>query len=297
MAEEQANNEGGAPSAPNPEIEREARGMGWRPKEEFRGDTTHWVDAETFVRRGKEFIPILRAENGRLKNQVDATANELKEVKAALAAATEAIEGLREFQSEASKRAAQAARADLVKQLKEAREAEDVEREAEILSGIGDLDAAVREAKKEPPKKEEKPTPSGPKVDPAYVEWEKDNQWIVTDGRRRALAIQIAAEMREDRANDGLKGREFFDAVAAEVDKVFGERALSKVDGGRSGGSGGPARQPAKETGRTYDDLPADAKKACSDLAKKVVGANRAYKDEASWKTAYAKEYFAGETA
>ena len=39
------------------DAETAAREMGWRPKEEFRGEAEKWVDAETFVSRGEHFLP------------------------------------------------------------------------------------------------------------------------------------------------------------------------------------------------------------------------------------------------
>ena len=43
------------------DIEQTARDMGWRPQEEFRGEASKWVDAQTFVSSGENFLPILRA--------------------------------------------------------------------------------------------------------------------------------------------------------------------------------------------------------------------------------------------
>jgi len=57
---------GEAAPAPQPaegghdDTETRARAMGWAPKEEFRGDPERWVDAETFVKRGEEELPIVR---------------------------------------------------------------------------------------------------------------------------------------------------------------------------------------------------------------------------------------------
>ena len=42
------------------EHEPEARRMGWVAEEEFKGDKDRWVDAKTFVERGKNELPILR---------------------------------------------------------------------------------------------------------------------------------------------------------------------------------------------------------------------------------------------
>jgi len=54
--------------------ETKAKAMGWSPKDEFRGDPDRWVDAETYVRRGEEFIPFLRANNKKLEEELGAQA-------------------------------------------------------------------------------------------------------------------------------------------------------------------------------------------------------------------------------
>jgi hypothetical protein len=58
----------------DPRIIREAREDGWRPKEEFNGREEDWIDAETFVRRGKEINPLLRKNNEKLKRELDESA-------------------------------------------------------------------------------------------------------------------------------------------------------------------------------------------------------------------------------
>src|SRR5687768_16654653 len=48
-------------------VEDKARRMGWRPRAEYGGDPTRWVDAETFVRRGDEILPFVQANNRKLE--------------------------------------------------------------------------------------------------------------------------------------------------------------------------------------------------------------------------------------
>ena len=53
----------------DPTLEDRAAQMGWVPVDKFRGDPAHWVDAETFVKKGEEVMPILRANNRRLEEK------------------------------------------------------------------------------------------------------------------------------------------------------------------------------------------------------------------------------------
>jgi len=51
-------------------VEEEARAQGWVGKDEFRGSDDDWVDADTFVKRGKEIMPILRKNNEKLLKEL-----------------------------------------------------------------------------------------------------------------------------------------------------------------------------------------------------------------------------------
>lgn len=47
--------------------ELEAQKQGWKPKEEFKGKPEDWVGADEFLRRGKEWAPLVSAQNRELK--------------------------------------------------------------------------------------------------------------------------------------------------------------------------------------------------------------------------------------
>lgn len=53
------------------DYEGEARAHGWTPKEQFKGDPSRWVDAETFMRRADEVMPFLKKQNQSLKREID----------------------------------------------------------------------------------------------------------------------------------------------------------------------------------------------------------------------------------
>ena len=57
----------------SPEVRHEAESQGWVPKERFRGNENDWVDAETFVKRGREILPILRKNNENLIKDLNQT--------------------------------------------------------------------------------------------------------------------------------------------------------------------------------------------------------------------------------
>ena len=71
MSEDTVDDGGGADNLDaadevSPEILREAKTLGWVPKDQFRGSADDWVDASTFVERGKQVMPILNHNNERL---------------------------------------------------------------------------------------------------------------------------------------------------------------------------------------------------------------------------------------
>lgn len=273
--------------------EAAAREMGWRPLEEFRGDPAKWVDAETFVSRGEHFLPILRANNKRLQDQVSEQANALAETRALLEASQESIKELKKFHDEDTARQVAKARQDLIAEIKQAREDGDVEKEVTLQTEVNRLDAAVAAAPAAAPAPA--PAKTTPVVDPDFVAWEADNTWFKTDKRKHALAMAIAAELRADPANNKLVGRAFYDRITDEMhDYLSPADRTSKVGAGRSGGG---AAAPGSPTSRKFSDLPAEAREACDQYSKKLVGPGRAYKDLDAWRAEYTRKYFEGEQA
>lgn len=276
----------------NSGVEGEAKALGWVPKEEFRGNPDKWVDADSFVERGKSIMPILRKNNEKLLSDVNQLRGELGTLKSALVASTEAIEALKGFHSEETKRQVAAARKELIAQLTQAREANDVEAEVKITGELHDLKVAETAANTRVDDDDEGDDDAShrPGIDYTtkdwYQGWASDNAWFGTDKRRTSLAIGIAEELRQ--SNPELKERAFLDRVVAEVDKMLGgsrRAAADKVEGARNSGNGG-------SSSKGYGDLPADAKAACDRQAGRLVGEGRAFKDVASWRKYYTATYF-----
>lgn len=62
------------------DFEAEARELGWRPQEEFAGDAKHFVDAKTFVERGEQMMPFLKAQNAKLKKDISLLQSQVKKL-------------------------------------------------------------------------------------------------------------------------------------------------------------------------------------------------------------------------
>lgn len=277
-------------------VERKARNLGWVPQEEFRGNPERWDDAETFLKRGEEIMPILKANNRRLHNDLEGLKSKLTEAEKTIAAAQESITALREVQNETTKQAVRQTKTDLKAKIRVAREANDfdmLEELEEQLDNVKEVERQVAAAPAPAAKAPAAPAPAQPQVDPEYVAWAQDNPWVETAPRRvKMLMLAEAADLREDPANKDLKGRPFYEEVAKRVDALLNPRPTSsKVDGGL--GSASPSSRSGGGGKRGYKDLSADAKQICDRQAELVVGPGRAYKTLAEWQQSYADQVFA----
>jgi len=280
--------------APDAEIEARARQMGWHPKSEFNGDDSKWVDAAEFVRRGEEVLPILRHTNRRLEEQLRTQNAELDKMRGLIAAGQESIAALQEHQAEALQRATEKARRELLAELKAAKRDGDVDREVEITDALDKVRtqeseiAAVREGLKRAPAPAPASKPEQDTPPPELAAWMADNPWFGNDQRKTQRALGIAQELRSYPEYDTLAPREFYDKVVEVMEQRSGTRsAASKVGNGR------PAHAAPASDAPTYDNLPAEAKAACDQQAKKLVGPGRAFKDVAAWRAQYAQTFFA----
>ena len=262
------------------ELEQEAQALGWVPLERFRGDPEKWSDAATFVQRGKDIMPILKANNAKLVGTVDDLTGKVGKLESALAEANESMKEFRLYHDETAKRSYEAALRDLKAQKVEAVKEADGERVVEIDDAITELNSRAPK-----PLKQETvapPTQTPPTVHPDYKAWETDNPWLA-DKEKQAYAASIAGYIRA--MHGDLQGRAFLDKVTEEVGNRFDlgtAPSPNKVEGGRPSGRTG---------GRTYNDLPAEAKQACDRLAAKFVGDNKTYKTAADWRKSYVSNY------
>lgn len=291
-------------SGPSTEVISRAKEMGWAPKEEWRGNPEQWIDADVFVERGETLMPLLKANNRKLTTELQHTRSQLSEAQRIIQANTEAIEELKNFQSTDLRKQVEQQRKEIKTAIAAARKEGNVEEELELLDQLGEATKALAEP-------EESTKPKKPAVKPAakpngtaepeekatdhpdWQAWAKDNPWFGTDRRKTALAVGISDELRANPEYNGLTHRAFLDAVSAEVEKTLGggKPAVSKVEGGVGNGSGGGAA-PSSRNGKSYANLPPEAKAACEKQAARLVGEGRAYKTIEDWRKAYAIKYF-----
>lgn len=231
------------------DYEAQAREDGWQPQEDWKGDPKRWVDAKTFVERGQQFLPIVQAKYRKTLETVDSLRKEVDELKA----------GSKEYREFADKAIARE------RQEKEARiaELEDLRKKA-ISEGDGDAfdqaDRKLNELRKEPEKNQT--------LSAETQAWLSENTWYSTDAVMRGIADGLSDIVAKE--NPGLKGRAFLDKlsekVQAELPHKFENqrRDMQTTEDNK--------RKPVSKKGKTYEDLPVEAKAACERFLKQIPG-------------------------
>lgn len=223
--------------------ETRARSMGWRPKEEFRGDETKWVDATEFVRRGEEHLPIVRAELKRTRQDLDETRR----------LAREALE----FQRQNNERERKRLQGE-IEGLKQ-------QQLAAVQSGDTQAYLQTEQAiknKTEQMPAEIKPQPAPP-VPPEVADFKRRNPWFERDPALRGAANGIHEELLANEPELSLA--ENIQRVEEEVKRRFPDRFVNprRNSPGTVEGVTQTGGRPSGAKKKGYADLPAEAKAAC----------------------------------
>lgn len=266
----------------DPQVEKEARLFGWVPKEEFRGSESDWVDAEVFVKRGKEINPILRKNNELLMKKLDEKAKEIDSIKAS-------VEEFKKFQKESFERKAAEYEVELASLKTKKREA--------IAAGNGDLvvdlddqidniKEAQKEAKKEAEKKPEEPKKSEAQAsvpdDPELQSWLGRNQWFGEDLEMTDVANGLGSTVRKQFPH--LTGRAFLDKLDEKIVEYFPQKVLGNKAKGSAVDSTSNVRGGTSSGKKSYDNLPNDAKEACDRfIANGWIKSKQEYVDSYDW--------------
>ena len=280
MAEDQVQDQqpDNAPEG-NEAVEKEARLFGWVPKEEFRGSETDWVDAEAFVKRGKEINPILRKNNEILMKKLDDKAKEIDEIKAS-------VEEFKKFQKEAYERKQieyELQISELKAQKKTAIAEGDGDRVVAIDDQLDTIKEAQREAKEEskaPPPKQEAPQVQ---TDPDIQDWLGRNPWFGQDMEMTDVSNGLGATVRKQFPH--LSGRAFLDKLDERIAQYFPEKTtLGKKQRGSAVDSTGNVRAGGSNGKKSYDNLPPEAKAACDKFIKQgLFKTKQEYVDNYDW--------------
>ena len=260
------------------EVKKTASSQGWVDKDKFRGKEEDWVDAETFVKRGREILPILQKNNENLLKELNQTKTALNEFR-------ETAAEFKKFQKESYEKKATELEAQIAT-LKDSRSQAITDGDGQKAEAIGDaidgLKDEVKEAKANA-KVDARTTVATPAIDPRLQVWLGKNEWFGKDTRLTKMANSIGEDLREK--NPGLMGDAFLEeldkALAEEFPSKFGKEDKRTPNYQAESGSG-RGKQPSGK--RSYDNLPDDAKKACDRYIKQGLMKNREeYLSEYEW--------------
>jgi hypothetical protein len=230
--------------APEPtESEAKARRQGWRPKDEYRGPEDKWVDADAFLKRSDEELPVMRE---RLRKQ-DRDLADLKGTVAKFA----------EHHARVEKVAYERAMAEVKKQRREA-------------LAIGDADGFEAAEERLAELKEVKPAATqkeaAKEIAPEVQTWVEANPWFQTDARLAKYAEQVCGELQSEDPTRELS--DILKEVAREVKGRFPEKFANAKRAAPPAVEGAGVVAAGKGS-KTYQALPPDAKKACDDFIRK----------------------------
>jgi len=258
---------GGEQAQPS-EAETRAQRMGWRPKAEYEAsgrDPAKWVDADEFVRRGEESLPVLRE---RLRKQDKIIASQESKME-------EGNKLLRELvthQQEQTRAAVENAVKSLKAERREAASTGDVDKVEELSSEIAEAEASLKTAPA-PAKVDERAT-----IPQEVVDWAEANPWFNTDPVMNAVAVAAYGKLVPDKT---MTETQKLAKVKAEVIRRFPENfsnARRTEPPAVEGGGNGQRRSGAKG----WNDIPADDRAIAQRLIKQG-----AVKDQATYSKLY----------
>ena len=229
------------------EILETAATQGWVPKEEFRGDPEKWVDADKFVERGEKVIPILKERNDHL-------VKEIREMKSTFG---EFVEFSRKSEERAYTRA--------MKELTERKEQAVLDSDVETFRQVEKEQLDLAKSRQEAPAK-----PSASDVPPDFKAFADRNEWYSTDPEMKAYADNMGNFIK------AAKSHLTYPQILQEVEKEVKQRYPSKFENVRRE-NGNQQVEGVSETGiprraggRSWNDLPAEAKGAYERMARGI---------------------------
>jgi hypothetical protein len=248
-----------------PEVESEARALGWKAPDEWKGEVPgSYIDnPERYLERAENFAPFRKVKE-RLKDVETQAEERLRKIETVLS------------QNFERKRAELVAQIEQIKAEKvQAVETGDVDKFKALEKREDALRKDVQEPKAEP-KAEEVPRDHAAAID----NWRADKSWFQQDKLKTQAAVILYGEAQAKGINDPQAILRFVDAEMAKQFRDLGE-PIPPVGAAVEAGLtfGGPAASP-------FDKLPADAK---ADFKRFV--AKGVFSDTKEDRAIYAEDY------
>ena len=254
-----------------------AREMGWVPKDKWRGSPDTWRPAKEFVRRGEEFLPIIKAE----RNRAQAKAAELEGRMADMERNfQDRVRRLDNVSRVALQQQAMQIDQYYRSQMRQAVELGDGDRydalEQERAAQLGELNRRSVEADRVPDEPKPERARADPETDRTVRQWISSQDWWERDPVMTEAAIDYHGMLLKTQRHLTIEDN------LAEVEK-FLDWKFSDRSGGRKPNGGaqrqqqpqqrqpahapsveGGARQPgsAQSRAKSWNEMPPEAKRA-----------------------------------
>lgn len=244
------------------EIMRLASQRGWMPRKYFKGDPDNFIEPEQYLERAENEMPILKATLRKIERDNKDLRGLMKRLVQLNNAQT--AQAVKKVVSELKgKRDEAISNADVDGAKKYDDEIDEVKASAQKENGQ-DTEARVANA-----------------PDPEAVAWAEKNPWFKTDAKMRAYVYGVWEEIEMNPLNAEMGTKDKLRIVLKDVKSRFPEkfsnprrREAATVEGGTG---------TVKPKGRSFDDLPADAKEVCNDLVRQKILSKAEYVKSYQW--------------
>lgn len=259
----------------------EASADGWKPKEYFHGPEEQWVDAETFVKRGREINPILRKNNEKLQR-------EIASLKAQLDTTNLSLSKVQEYHNKLEERVYERAIKDLKAQRKTARSEGDDERVDELEEQLEDMQGNKPVA--------QEPAKATPAMDASLTDWMEDQKsWFNNQNQDMMdYANAVGIRLRREDPDNKLIGKDFLDKITSAVRKQYPEKFGNRRGAPAAVGGGGESASSSGATassGKGLGSLPPEARQAFKELSREKWYIDLAKKNKMTPEQMYVNDY------
>ena len=259
-------------------IEGRARKLGWVPEAEWRGKKGGWVPAEEFLDRALVNRPIMEERFRKIERdhegELSAMQRKLDEADTRLREQGEVLNDIHSRFQRADKIAYERARADLKREMEEAVAEADTDK---FKAAQQKLDNLVEPGAQEDDDAGDRAQPGGKGggrrrrlANPVVTEWRRRNPWFDREPMLNGVAQSIHMELQ--RTQKGLSLEDNLDEVSRQIRQRFPEHFENDRRRAPSTTTAPSGDRQSGRRGRTYNDLPADAKAACDKFVRTIPG-------------------------
>jgi len=249
----------------NPAAEAEARDYGWAPKEEFKGPEGKWRPADDYLSWAKQTGRLRKGEFDELKRQFPAIRQENQQLKTELSEIKTTLNQFVEFSSKAEERNFNRIRQRLESEVEHAAANADPAKAREAMKELEQLRPEVQVPKPAPVQQQQ-----APQIDLEIQDWVSRETWYSPKNPAlHGYATEVFGDL--ERNKPGMSKAEMLAETKRQTMERFPEKfgINPRREAPAAVASPGSAPSPRKR-GKSYDDLPEEAKRACDKFVKQI---------------------------